>query len=57
MERWKSEDIARLVRERFPEIGRYYVSNFLKLECQTGEALGKVLKGIKRSKSNDMKQS
>lgn len=24
MERWKSEDIARLVMERFPEIGRYY---------------------------------
>lgn len=23
---WKSEDIARLVMERFPEIGRYYVS-------------------------------
>ncbi|KAH8794512.1 hypothetical protein F5882DRAFT_288605, partial [Hyaloscypha sp. PMI_1271] len=23
-ERWKSEEIARLVMERFPEIGRYY---------------------------------
>jgi hypothetical protein len=28
-ERWKSEDIARLVMERFPEIGTYYVSVFL----------------------------
>jgi hypothetical protein len=40
MERWKSEDIARLVTERFPEIGRYYVSSFLELECQFGGVLG-----------------
>jgi hypothetical protein len=46
MERWKSEDIARLVMERFPEIGRYYVSNSLKLECQFREAL-RCLKGSK----------
>jgi hypothetical protein len=31
-ERWKSEDISRLAMERFPEIGRYYVSLFL-LSC------------------------
>jgi hypothetical protein len=26
-ERWRSEDIAKLVMERFPEVGRYYVSS------------------------------